>query len=649
MMNTSTKDESLMIDLEMPDGSFRQAKVGTTALAIAESIGSGLKRAAVAAKLNERLIDLRMPLKEGGKFQIVTLKDDAAGEVIRHSAEHIMADAVKRLWPDVQIDVGRTDHSEKFQYDFKINRTFTPEDLKRVEQLANDILKEKALFERSILSRDEAISFFKKQGEALKVKRIADIPEDQEITIYKHAQFTDLCRGPHVQTSDQIGVIKILESSASYWKGDEKEDVLQRIYGTAFRNKKELEDYLHRIEEARRRDHRKIGKELDLFSVSDEVGPGLILWHPKGALIRHLIEDHWKKEHLRAGYDLVYSPHLAKQSMWKTSGHTGFYKDNMFSPMDVEEQPYLIKPMNCPFHIQIYQSHLRSYRDLPIKLAELGTVYRYERSGVLHGLLRVRGFTQDDAHLFVTPDQLNHEIEEVLTFVTSMFATYGFTEYAIFLSTRPKDSVGSDEEWEVATNALKQALERKSLDYQIDPGEGVFYGPKIDIKIKDALGRFWQCATIQADFNLPERFHLEFVDQDGTKRRPIMIHRALLGSIERFFGCLVEHYVGAFPIWLSPVQSVVLPITTKHRAYAAQIFEKIRASGVRVEFDDRNEKLGFKIREAQLKKIPFMIVIGDEEVSTETLTVRHRSGEQWDSISFDTFLEKFWEEEKKTR
>lgn len=634
-----------MIEIRLPDGSVKKSKAGTTALEVAKEIGAGLAKAAVAGRFNGKLVDLRLPLKESGSLEIVTTKDPQAGEVIRHSAEHVMADAVKRLWPKVQIDVGRTDHSEKYQYDFKMERPFTPEDLGKIEEKMKEILKEKSNFAREAVDRKTAAKMFSELGEHLKVSRLDDIPDGEEITVYRHGRFADLCRGPHVQNASQIGAIKLLDTSASYWRGDEKNEVLQRIYGTAFASKKDLDEYLKLQEEAKRRDHRRIGKELGLFSVSEDVGPGLILWHPKGALIRHLIEEFWKQEHLKGGYDLVFSPHMARRHLWETSGHTDFYQENMFSPMEVEDQPYLVKPMNCPFHIQIYKSTLRSYRDLPLRFAELGTVYRYERSGVLHGLLRVRGFTQDDAHLFVRPEQINEEVEQVLDFVIHIFQTFGFREYEIYLSTRPKKSVGSDQDWEQAIKALSQALEKKGLPFQIDPGEGVFYGPKIDLKIKDALGRAWQCSTIQVDFNLPACFHLEFVDQDGSRRPPIMIHRALLGSMERFFGCLVEHYAGAFPFWLAPVQVKVLPITDEHFAFSKEIQSQLTAENFRVEVDMRSEKLGFKIREAQLEKVPYMIVIGKDEVAEKKLSVRKRDGKQALGVKLDEFVQKLKQED----
>lgn len=638
-----------MLNVTLPDGKVLTVEPGSTVLDVARKIGPGLAKAAIAGRIAGKLVDLRLPLKENVALSIVTEKDPQAGEVVRHSAEHVMADAVKQLWPETQIDVGRTDHAEKFQYDFKVTKPFTPDDLLKIEAKMNEILKSAGDFSREVVSREAAKEMFSKMGEHLKVSRIDDIPAGEDISIFRHGSFVDVCRGPHVQSTRQIGAIKLLDTSASYWRGDEKNEVLQRIYGTAFTSKKEMDEYFSKLEEAQKRDHRKIGKELDLFSVSDDVGPGLILWHPKGGMIRNIIENYWRQEHIKAGYDLVYSPHMARVHLWETSGHTGFYKDNMFSPMEVEEQKYMVKPMNCPFHIQIYKSDLRSYRDLPFRYAELGTVYRYERSGVLHGLLRVRGFTQDDAHIFTTPEGLNAEIESVLNFVIRIFKTFGFNEYEMYLSTRPPKSVGSDSDWESATTALRQALETIGLPFTVDPGEGVFYGPKIDIKIKDSIGRAWQCATIQVDFNLPARFHLEFVDKDGTKRPPIMVHRALLGSMERFFGCLVEHYAGAFPFWLSPVQAVVLPITDDQQAYANEVRDRLKKEGFRVEADLRSEKLGYKVREAQMKKIPYMLVVGKEEVEKRVISARKRTGEQLPTQSLEEMIRLFKTEEEEHR
>ncbi|HMQ10892.1 MAG TPA: threonine--tRNA ligase [Oligoflexia bacterium] len=627
-----------MINLTLPNGDIKQVESGSCGLDVAQMIGAGLAKAALAIKYNGKLVDLRTPLLEDGTFSIITSKDPQGQEVIKHSAEHIMAQVVKEIWPNAQVDVGRTDHSEKFQYDFKVDQPFTEEDLEKIEKAMQKSIEQKHVFSRQVVTREEAKTIFKEKGELLKLERLADIPEGEDISIFSHGGFVDLCRGPHVQHAGQIGAVKILDASASYFKGDENNEVLQRIYGTAFSSKAELKDYLTLIEEAKRRDHRKLGKELDLFSVSDEVGPGLILWHPKGALLRHLVEEFWKQQHLQNGYDFAYTPHIAKSKLWETSGHTEFYQENMFSGMDVDDQGYLVKPMNCPFHVQIFKSKLKSYRDLPVRIAELGTVYRYERSGVLHGLLRVRGFTQDDAHLFVAPKQLNEEIFKVLQFVQKMFARFGFHEYEIYLSTRPEKSVGTDEDWALATEALQGALEKSGLSYNEDPGEGVFYGPKIDIKIKDSIGRSWQCATIQADFNLPMRFNLQFVDDDGQKKAPIMIHRALFGSIERFLGCLIEHYAGVFPFWLAPVQLKLLPITQDHHNYAKTLKTELASKGFRVELDDRSEKLGYKIREAQIEKVPFALVIGDQELKDKTVSLRARGQKDMKTYSLDALV-----------
>ena len=459
------------------------------------------------------------------------------------------------------------------------------------------------------------------------------------MSVYTQGEFTYLCRGPHVGSTKDLKSFKLLHTSASYWRGDERNPVLQRIYGTAWHNDKELRQYLNRLEEAKKRDHRKLGKELDLYSVTDEIGQGLILWHPKGARIRGLIEDFWKKEHYKNGYEMVYSPHAAKVDLWKTSGHMAFYKENIFSPMDIEGKEYVMKPMNCPFHIQIFQSHMRSYRDLPISFGEFGTVYRYERSGVLHGLLRVRGFTQDDAHLFCRPSQLEEEIVKVLDLILFVLKSFGFEEYKVYLSTQPEKFVGEQEDWEKATHALKAALEKSDLAYEIDPGEGVFYGPKIDIKIKDSLNRYWQVSTVQVDFNLPQRFNISYIEENGQRQQPIMIHRALMGSLERFFGCLIEHYAGAFPLWLAPTQVILLPITDNQLPYVEELTRLLEKEEIRVEKDLRNEKIGFKIREAQLQKIPYMIVLGEKEVETLTLAVRKRRAKETRTMDIDAFLE----------
>jgi threonyl-tRNA synthetase len=558
-------------------------------------------------------------------------------ERLRHSAAHVMADAVQRLFPEVKLGIGPA-VEEGFYYDFDYQRPFTTDDLAHIEKEMEQIVDQALPFICEEVSRDEAKKLFDK--EPYKLELIEELPEGEVITIYRHGDFIDLCRGPHVNNTAEIKAFKLLKVAGAYWRGDEDNPQLQRIYGTAFPDKKELKAHLSMLEEAVRRDHRKLGRELDLFSAMEDLGPGLILWHPKGARIRQVIEDFWRKAHTENGYDLLFSPHMAMLDLWKRSGHWEFYRDSMFSPMLVDDVEYEIKPMNCPFHIEVYKSRLHSYRELPLRWAELGTVYRYERSGVLHGLMRVRGFTQDDAHIFCRPDQLDEEIRRTLDFSLYVLRSFGFTEYDIYLSTRPVKRVGADEEWGMAESALKKALDGSGLPYEVDPGEGVFYGPKIDIKIKDSLGRAWQCTTIQVDFNLPQRFHMEFVGSDGARHRPIMIHRALLGSLERFFGVLVEHYAGAFPTWLAPVQAVVLPVSQDHVAFAKDVANRLRERSVRVEVDERDEKLGFKIREAQLQKIPYMLVVGAREVKGDSVSLRARSGGDLGEVPVKEFVER---------
>ena len=559
-------------------------------------------------------------------------------ETVRHSCAHLMAQAVQELFPGTQVTIGPV-IEDGFYYDFSREKAFVPEDLEKIEKRMKEIAAKDLEIVRTEMPREEAIKKFTDMGEKFKVEIIDSIDSTEPLSVYTQGDWSDLCRGPHVESTKKIKAFKLLHTSSAYWRGDERNPVLQRIYGTAWNTEKELRLYIKRLEEAKKRDHRKLGKELDLYSVSDEIGPGLILWHPKGARIRHLMEDFWKKEHFKHGYEMVISPHAAKIDLWKTSGHTEFYKENMFSNMDIEGKEYVMKPMNCPFHIQIYKSKLRSYRDLPVRFGELGTVYRYERSGVLHGLLRVRGFTQDDAHLFCRPSQIEEEITKVLDLIVFILQSFGFFEYKIYLSTRPEKYVGADEGWENATKALENALNNKKLDFEVDPGEGVFYGPKIDIKIKDSLNRYWQVSTVQVDFNLPERFDISYIEEDGQRHQPIMLHRALMGSLERFFGCLVEHYAGAFPLWLAPVQVILLTITDNQIEYAEKLAKQFEELDIRVEKDLRNEKIGFKIREAQLQKIPYMVVLGDKEVESQTLGVRKRRSKETRTLDFESFLE----------
>ncbi len=567
----------------------------------------------------------------------ITIDSVEGKEIYRHSASHIMAHAVKDLFPEVKLAIGPA-IEDGFYYDFDRETPFSAEDLEKIEKRMQEIIKKSSPFIRKAMSKADAAMFFNEKGEDYKTELINDIA-DESVTLYDEDGFVDLCRGPHLARTGKVKAFKLLSVAGAYWRGDEKNKMLQRIYGTAFATKDELKAYLEFLEEIKKRDHRKLGRELDLFSINDEIGSGLILWHPNGALIRKTIEDFWRNEHLKADYKLLFTPHIARLNLWKTSGHLDYYSENMYSPMDIEGVAYELKPMNCPFHISIFKSDLRSYRDLPIRYAELGTVYRYERSGVLHGLLRVRGFTQDDAHIFCREDQLEEEMHNILDFTIFVLKTFGFDAYDIYLSTRPEKYVGTVESWERATEALRLALEKKGLTYKTDPGGGAFYGPKIDIKIKDALNRYWQCSTIQVDFNNPERFDITYRGSDGKEHSPIMIHRALMGSLERFFGILIENYGGDFPLWLAPVQTKVLTIAERHDDYAKEICRQFKAAEIRAEADVRNEKIGYKIREASLRKIPYLVIIGDKEVAEQQITVRKKNGENIGPFSIVEFIE----------
>lgn len=570
---------------------------------------------------------------------------------IRHSTAHIMAQAVLEQFPDGKVAIGPA-IDDGFYYDFDLPRPLTPEDLEKIERRMRSIIQSRVRFERRVVSAEEARQIFHDQP--YKLELIAGLEEGKldedgnpvtekpEISIYAHEGFVDLCRGPHVEVSSQINpaAVKLLSVAGAYWRGDERRPMLQRIYGTVWNNPQELKDYLWRIEEAKKRDHRKIGHDLDLFSSVDEIGAGLILWHPKGAKVRKLVENFWSEEHEKSGYDFVYTPHIGKSQLWETSGHLGFYKENMYSPIDIEGQQYYLKPMNCPFHIHIYKSSLRSYRDLPIRYAEEGTVYRFERSGVMHGLMRVRGFTQDDAHHFCRPDQMPAEIDFVLDFSLHILRSFGFTDIHAYLSTKPEKAVGEPERWIAAEAALRASLERAGVEYDVDQGGGAFYGPKIDLKVKDAIGREWQLSTIQFDFNNPERFDLTYIGEDGQPHRPYMVHRALLGSLERFFGVLIEHYAGAFPVWLSPVQAALIPIADRHVDYAREVAAELRQAGLRVMVDDRGERMNAKIRDAQNQKIPYMLVVGDKEVENRQVALRLRNGENPGPMAVAEFLDR---------
>jgi threonyl-tRNA synthetase len=636
------------INIQVVDGEQKQFPGdATVADAIAELLSNKQRKQTVVAGVGDTLVDLSVRLDSLGldtvELRPVTISSDEGLDILRHSTAHLMAKAVMDIYgPDLKIAIGPS-IDDGFYYDFDRKTPFTPEDFEAIEAKMLETVRGGIPFEREVVSRAEAIELFEKKGELYKVELIKEI-EDDTVSLYQLGDFVDLCRGPHVPNSSFLQVYKLIKVAGAYWRGDEKNAMLQRLYGTAFADKKMLKKYLNDLEEAKKRDHRKLGKELNLFTISDQVGPGLILWQPKGALLRKLIEDYWKDEHYKHDYELLYTPHIAKLDLWKTSGHLDFYNENMFSSMDIDEVQYQLKPMNCPFHIAIYNSQMRSYREFPLRWCELGTVYRYERTGVLHGLMRVRGFTQDDAHIFCRPDQLEDEISNILELNLKILETFGFDQYDIYLSTRPEKYVGSDEHWEKSTDALKQALEKRGLEYQLDPGEGVFYGPKIDIKIKDVLGRSWQCSTIQVDFNLPERFEVNYIGEDGKEHQPIMIHRALMGSLERFIGVLIENYAGAFPIWLAPVQARIMNITDAQSEYCEKVYRELRQSGIRIEKDLRNEKLNYKIREAQLAKIPYMLVIGDREVESDTVTVRERSGNNLPPMSVEDFATKIKDE-----
>jgi threonyl-tRNA synthetase len=558
-----------------------------------------------------------------------------------------MAHAVKDIFGNVMFGIGPTIENG-FYYDFGLNQTLTPEDLLKIEKRMKEVIRQNIKFEKSFATKEQAKKLFKNQPYKLELVNEKSKVKSQKLTIYKSGDFVDLCAGPHVKSAEEINPegFKLTKIAGAYWRGDEKNPMLQRIYGVAFNTKKELDDYLKQIEEAEKRDHRILGQKLDLFSIDEEVGSGLILWHPKGALLRQIIEDYWIKEHLANGYELVKTPHVGRIKLWQTSGHTNFYKENMFGPMEVEGDKYLIKPMNCPFHMKIYKTQTRSYRDLPLRWAELGTVYRYERSGVLHGLTRVRGFTQDDAHIICTPEQLADEVMRAVKFGIKLLKDFGFKEYGIYLATRPQKYVGTLKNWEQATETLKYVLNKLKLKYKIDTGGGVFYGPKIDIKIKDSLGREWQCTTVQFDFNLPERFDLVYVDDKGKKSRPYMVHRALLGSLERFVGVLLEHHAGALPLWLSPVQIYVIPVGSRHEKYAREIGKELMEHGLRIKVKDENETVSKKIREGEIQKIPYMLVVGDKEQSSKSIRVRDRQRGDVGMMKINKFIDKINRETK---
>jgi threonyl-tRNA synthetase len=588
---------------------------------------------AVAAQVDGTLLDLSRPMEKDAAVSFISIHSKKGLEILRHSASHIMAQAVKELFPTVKLTFGPSTENG-FYYDFDYDRTFTTQDLEMIEKRMSDIVVKDEPFIRREVSKEEAVKTFQEIGETYKVEHLEELPD--RVSLYRQGSFLDLCEGPHIPSTGRIKAFRLLNVSGTYWRGDARNRVLQRIYGTAFPAQQALEEFLHMLEEARKRDHRKLGRELDLFSLSEEAGPGLVIYHPKGAMLRTILEDFEKKEHLKRGYQIVIGPQLLRLDLWKQSGHFENYRDKMYFTK-VEDVEYGIKPMNCLAHMLIYKSQIRSYRDLPIRYFELGTVYRHEKSGELHGLLRVRGFTQDDAHILCRPDQLNDEICSIIEFVDDVMKIFGF-EYEMELSTRPEKSIGGDEDWERATQALMNALKTKNLPYDLNEGEGAFYGPKIDVKLKDALNRRWQCATIQVDFAMPERFDLSYVGSDGERHRPVMLHRVILGAMERFIGVLIEHYAGAFPVWLAPTQAVLMTVTDRQIPYAEGVYNQLIQKGVRVERDLRNEKLGFKIREAQVQKVPYMLVIGDREVKERTISPRKRTGETLKSMTVEDFI-----------
>jgi len=613
------------LSITFPDGSQHELTAGSTLLAVAQTLGLDEKRV-LAGRSGARWLDVREPLMLDLSVRFVMDSDPDADDVVRHSAEHVLAEAVCTLWPDALVDAGRSDHSEKFQYDFSLSHRLSRTDLPRIEACMTEIIQADEPFIREEITREQAHTLF--ADNPYKLSRLADIPEAETISVFRHGSFVDLCRGPHVQHAKQIGAIALLDVAGSYFRGDEHNPMLQRITGTAFSTPQQLAAWQQQRQEAERRDHRILGRQLDLFSIDETVGGGLVLWHPRGASVRRQMEDYWRTQHAARGYDFVFTPHIGRAALWHTSGHLEFYREDMFAPMDVDTDPYHCKPMNCPFHAKIYAQHPRSYRELPVRLAELGTVYRYERSGALHGMLRVRGFTQDDSHIFCTAEQAEAEITHVVRFARELLAAYGFDDIQAFIATRPDDAIGDAAQWAHATNALKNAAHAAGLSCAVDPGGGAFYGPKIDIKIRDAIGRAWQLSTIQFDFNLPERFDLSYVGEDNRLHRPLMIHRALYGSIERFFAILVEHYAGAFPLWLAPIQARLLPVTERAHAHCQAAALQLKAAGLRVDVDTTGDKLGAKIRRAQTEKLPYMLIAGDKDVTAGTLSPRLRDGSQ---------------------
>jgi threonyl-tRNA synthetase len=624
-----------MFEVTLPDGKIVNSNQAETWLEfIKREIGAGLAKAAVAVSVKGKLVDVTSNV-ETGTMTVITAKSPEGVEIIRHSTSHVMADAVQKLFPGTKVTIGPA-IDNGFYYDFDSPHRFSQEDFETIEMKMADIVKAKHPFVRKEVSREEAIELFTNMGENYKVEIIQDLNEPV-VSLYFSGDFVDLCRGPHIPDTSFIKAYKLMSVAGAYWRGDEKNAMLQRLYATAFATKEALDAHIKMLEEAKERDHRKLGADLDLFNFSENVGGGLVLWTPNGGVVRTVVENFWRKQHVRNGYELVFTPHIGRSHLWETSGHLSFYKDGMYSPMDIDGEDYYVKPMNCPFHVMLYKRKKWSYREFPFRWAELGTVYRYEKSGTLNGLKRVRGFTQDDAHLFCRLDQLEDEIKRVLDFSLFMLRSFEFNEFKLFLSTRPQKYVGQIEVWDKAEDALRKTLENSGLPWETNEGDGAFYGPKIDINITDSIGRLWQLSTIQVDFNLPERFDISYIGDDGAEHRPIMVHRALLGSIERFFGVLIEHFKGAFPVWLSPVQVAVLPVSDRHNATALKFRDILVENGIRVKFDERNEKIGYKIREWVMEKTPYIVVIGDNEADLKTINVRNRGGEQ-EAVTVEDFI-----------
>jgi threonyl-tRNA synthetase len=629
------------IQVTLPDGSIQTVPAGTTALDVARKISPRLADAALVAKVDDRLYDLNRPLEGDSNVQILTPKDPAALEVYRHSTAHLCAAAVLELFPETKLGIGPPIDTG-FYYDFDRPEPFTPQDLEKIEKKMWELQARNLTYERRLIAKPEGIEKYRRMNEPMKVELIEERADDIFSEYTLGPDFIDFCRGPHIPDTSKIKAFKLLSIAGAYWKGDEKNKQLQRIYGTAWFTKKELDEYLTKLEEAKKRDHRKLGQELDLFSIQELAGPGLIFFHPKGGIIRKQLEDWMRDAYLKRGYSLVYTPHVMRRELWKTSGHAGFYADNMFTPMELDDAEYQLKPMNCPGHILIYRDRQHSYRDLPVRLGELGTVYRYERSGTMHGLLRVRGFTQDDAHIFCTAGQIEDEIVNCLDFATDTLNTFGFKEYKAEISTWDGGASGKYDgepaNWALAEGALRKACDRLGIHATVIADEAAFYGPKIDVKLVDAIGRLWQLSTVQFDFTLPRRFELEYIAEDGKKHRPLMVHRALFGSVERFFGILIEHYAGAFPVWLAPIQAAILPITDKQAEYAHQVAEKLKTAGVRISVDDRSEKVNLKIRDAQMQKVPYMLVVGGREADAGQVAVRHRKRGDLGPTSVEEFI-----------